>query len=174
MAGNSRELIKKGDTMKKLSALLVTTLLALSFGGYAFAELKVKTSVTSADTKPFVKKERFVTKMATVEAVDLDKRILTLKSEQGKIFDLRVGPRAKNLDQLKKGDMVIAKYYEATSEKVYKPGEAPKVAEGVAALETAKKGAKPGARAAVQATVTATIESIDKKKPSVTLKTVEG
>ena len=159
--------------MKNLTAFVIAALLVLSVGGQAFAELDIKT-VGSEEGKPQVTKERFVTATATVEAVDLDNRIVTLKGKQGRIFDVRVGEQAKNLAQLKKGDMVVVKYYEAISAKVYKPGEAPKVTEESASLETAKAGEKPGGKLSIESTVTATIESIDMKKPSVTLKTTEG
>ncbi|HTP65389.1 MAG TPA: hypothetical protein VMJ66_08365 [Geobacteraceae bacterium] len=160
--------------MKKLAVVLTTALLAISVGGAAFADLNIHKSVSSEDVKPYVKKERFLTRTATVEAVDVEHRVVTLKGEQGKIFDVRVVPEAKNLAQLKKGDMVTLKYYEAVSAQVYKAGEAPKITEATAAMETAKAGAKPGGKLAYQATTTATIEAIDVKKPAVTLKTADG
>lgn len=159
--------------MKNLTTLLITVLLVLTIGGQAFAELKVKT-VTSDEGKPQVTKERFVTATATVEAVDMDSRIVTLKGNRGRIFDVTAGPRVKNLAQLKKGDLVTVKYYEAISAKVYKPGEAPKAAEASGSLETAKAGEKPGGELKVEKTTTATIEAIDMEKPEVTLKTMGG
>lgn len=157
----------------KLSRVLLTALLVLAFGGSAFAEVKMK-SVSTEGTKPSVKKARLVTAFATVQAINMEKRIVTLKNEEGKIFDLKVGPEARNLPQLKKGDEVTVKYYEAISAKVYKAGEAPKVAEEAALLERAKEGEKPGGVLAVKSTITAVIESIDLKKPTVTLKNTDG
>lgn len=159
--------------MKNLTALVVAALLVLSIGGQAFAELDIKT-VGSDEGKPEVTKERFVTATATIMAVDLDNRIVTLKGKLGRIFDVRVGEQAKNLAQLKKGDVVVVKYYEAISAKVYKPGEAPKVTEASGSLETAKAGEQPGGELKIEKTTTATIEAIDMKKPTVTLKTMEG
>jgi Cu/Ag efflux protein CusF len=159
--------------MQQLMRGLITTLLVLAVGGYAFAELTVKT-VSSEKAKPSVTKERMTTAIATVEAIDLEKRIVTLKNAEGKIFDIKVGPQARNLPQLKKGDEVTVKYYEAVSAKVYKAGEAPKVAAEAAVLERAKEGEKPGGVLAVQSTITATIDAIDLKKPTVTLKNAEG
>ena len=159
--------------MKKLTALLISALLALCVGGQALAELKVKT-VTSEGKKPHVKKERYVTATATIEAIDLDKRVVTLKGDDGRVFDVKVGPQAKNLAQLKKGDLVTVKYHEAVSAKVYKAGEAPKITEESSSLETAKPGEQPGGKVASKVTVTATIESIDMKEPAVMLKTMAG
>jgi ribosomal protein L25 (general stress protein Ctc) len=158
----------------KLAVLLMTALLTVLIGVEAFAELKVQESVTSENTKPYVKKERFITKMGTVEAVDLKLRVVTLKGDKGKIFDVRVVPEVKNLAQLKKGDLVAIRYHEAVSAQVYKAGQAPRVTEAASALETAKAGEKPGGKYLYKTTTTATIESINMKKPEVTLKTLDG
>jgi len=159
--------------MKKLSRTLLTALCILAVGSYAFAELQVKT-VSSQNKKPVVKKEHYVTTVATVEAIDLTTRIVTLKNEAGTITDVKVGPEVKNLPQVKKGDQVTVKYYEAVSAKVYKAGEAPKITDATATVETAKAGEKPSGKFATQSTVTSTIQAIDLKKPEVTLKSLEG
>jgi hypothetical protein len=123
--------------------------------------------------KPSGMKERVVEVVATVEAIDLNKRIVTLKGPQGNVFDLKVGEKAKNLPQVKVGDQVKVKYYESLAFEVKKPGAAGG-AEATGALATAKPGEKPGGIAAEQVTVTATVEAIDAKKQRVTLKGPEG
>ena len=50
---------------------------------------------------------------ATVQAIDLDKRMVTLKGEQDNVFDLKEGEEAKNLPQVKVGDQVAITYTEA-------------------------------------------------------------
>ena len=158
--------------MKKMSRILFTALLVLTLGGYASAEIKMKT-VSIEDEKPNVKKRHYVTVIATVQAINLKNRVVTLKSNE-RLFDVTVGPKAKNLPQLKVGDVVTAKYYEAVSAKVYKAGQAPNVNEESATLETAKEGEKPGGKLKSKTTITATVESIDIKKPTVTLVNQEG
>jgi len=154
--------------MKKLLAVTVAALVALSSGGAALAEEKAPAK------KPYVKKERTVTATATVQSIDLDKRVVTLKGEEGNVFDVTVGKEARNLPQVKVGDEVTVKYYEALSAKVYKKGEAPKVEGATEGLARTKPGEKPGGIAGRQMTVTATVEAIDMKKPTVTLKGSEG
>lgn len=154
--------------MKKLLAVTVAALVALSVGGVARAEEK------APPKKPYVKKERTVTATATVQAIDLENRVVTLKGAEGNVFDVTVGKEARNLPQLKVGDEVTVKYYEALSAKVYKKGEAP-AAEGVAeGLARTKPGEKPGGVLGRHMTVTATVEAIDMKKPTVTLKGADG
>ncbi|HEY5974380.1 MAG TPA: hypothetical protein VIU41_06510 [Geobacteraceae bacterium] len=159
--------------MKNLSTVVAAALLALSIGGNAGADMTIKT-VTSEQQKPVVTKEKYQTVIATIEAIDLKTRVVTLKSQLGRVFDVKVIPQAKNLPQLRKGDQVTVKYHEAVTAKVYRAGEAPSVTERSASLDLAKEGAQPGGKLAVQSTVTATIETIDTKKPSVTLKSLDG
>ncbi len=159
--------------MKKLFAVTVAALVALSTGGVALAEEKAPAEKAPAK-KPHVTRERTVTATATVQAIDLKKRIVTLKNPEGKVFDVTVGKEARNLPQVKVGDVVTVKYHEALSAKVYKKGEAP-MGEGVAeGLARTKPGEKPGGIVGRQVTVTASVEAIDMKEPTVTLKGPEG
>jgi hypothetical protein len=114
-----------------------------------------------------------VTLTGTVEAVDLANRVVTIKGSKGRTVELKVGEEAKNLDQVKVGDKVVAKYYESIAFRMKKPGEA----EGVKteqAVATAKPGEVPAGVLANQVTVTATIVDISPKKTYVTLKGPEG
>ena len=59
---------------------------------------------------------------ATVEAIDLEKRLVTLKGPKGEKRTIKVGQEARNLPQLKVGDLVTVKYYESMAVEVIKPG----------------------------------------------------
>jgi len=95
--------------MKKLLVLLTAVVFGttLAFGAMAGEKGKDK------DAKPSGIKEYTVTKTATVQAIDLDKRVVTLKGEKGNVFDLKVGEEAKNLPQVKVGDRVTVQLYES-------------------------------------------------------------
>lgn len=154
--------------MKKLFVVAMAALFTLSMGGMVVAEEKASAK------KPAVTKERTAEVTATVEAINLEKRVVTLKGPKGNLFDVKVGEQAKNLPQVKVGDLVTVKYYESLAVKVFKKGEAPQV-EGVAeGVATAKPGEKPGGVVVSQVTVTATVEALDKKKQTATLKGPEG
>jgi hypothetical protein len=164
--------------MKKGLVLLMILVFGLVFVTGAVAKEKGeakegKEKGEAKQEKPSGMKERVVEVTATVEAIDLNKRIVTLKGPKGNVFDLKVGERAKNLPQVKVGDQVKVKYYESLAFEVKKPGAAGG-AEATGALATAKPGEKPGGMAAEQVTVTATVEAIDAKKQRVTLKGPEG
>jgi hypothetical protein len=126
-----------------------------------------------AEKKPAVAKEKVTTVKATVEAIDLPNRVVTLKGPKGNVFDLKVGEQAKNLPQVKVGDEVVAKYYESIALKVMPPGPAEGVKKSEAVV-AAKPGESPAGMVANQVTVTATVEAIDPKKTFVTLKGPQG
>jgi len=147
-------------------------------GIYAMAVmfvLSVGTAAIGADKKgePKVYKENLVKVTATVEAIDLTNRVVTLKGPKGNVFDLKVGEQAKNLPQVKVGDQVVAQYYESIVVQLAKPG-APGGTTASQAAESAKAGQMPGGAVASRVTVTATIVDISPKKTYVTLKGPEG
>jgi len=162
--------------MKKLSVVLAATLLALSVGAVTCgAEEKPAEAKKAAGKKPSVKKEKTTHIVATVEAIDMDTRVVTLKGPKGDLFDFTAGEQVKNLPQVKVGDLVDITYYESIAVKVYKPGEMPQGESAALATERlAKPGEKPSGIAGAQVTITATVESISPKKTNVTLKMADG
>ena len=105
---------------------------------------------------------------ATVEAIDYDKRTVDLKGPKGNVMRFKVGPEAKNFNQVKTGDRVTAKYFESTAIQVRKPNEPP-FAES--AVQVARKGDKqPGGVAVATAEMTAVVEDINYKTRTVTLR----
>ena len=163
--------------MKRVFVYVLVVLFALAVGVGAMAQEK-KAGPSSpekapAKAKPEAKRERVVTLTGTVEAVDMANKVVTIKGSKGKVVDLKVGDQAKNLDQVKVGDKVVAKYYESIAYRLMKPGEA----EGAKAEQTvagAKPGEAPAGAIANQVTVTATVEEISPKKTYVTLKGPDG
>ena len=160
--------------MKKLLAVTMATLFTLSMGGMAVAQEKVTAEKNAQAKKPSVTKERTTKVTATVDAIDLEKRIVTLKGPKGNLFDVKVAEQAKNLPQVKVGDLVTVEYYESLAVNVFKKGEAPRTEGAAEGVLTAKPGEKPGGVAVSQVTVTATVEALDKKKQTATLKGSEG
>ena len=154
--------------MRRGFVYVLVVLFSLSVGVWAMAQDKAP-----AKAKPGGKRERVTTLTGTVEAVDLANRVVTIKGSRGRTVELKVGEEAKNLDQVKVGDKVVAKYYESIAFRMKKPGE-PEGVTSEQAVAKAKPGEVPAAVAANQVTVTATIEDISPKKTYVTLKGPEG
>ena len=119
--------------------------------------------------KPTVYREKTVTITATVQAIDLVKRIVTVKGgPKGQVVELHVDEKVGNLSRLQVGDRVVVNYIESVAVRVMKPGE-------VNVRESEKKVAVEGPGTGErQTTVTATILDIDKNTNNVFLRWPEG
>jgi Cu/Ag efflux protein CusF len=153
--------------MNKLLSVLAAGLLATS-------SVAVSAEGASGAEKPGAVVGELISLTATVEAIDLEKRLVTLKGPEGNTVTLEVGEQARNLSQVKVGDQVQADYYESVALYAQKPdGSLPAAAE-MAAVERAPAGEKPGIAAVDSRMITATVESIDLEMRTVALKGPEG
>ncbi len=146
-------------------AAVVVLMLSLATGAFAQA--------TQGAARPGMMKETEAVMTATVVAIDMQKRIVTLKGEDGQVRDIKVGEEAVNLPQVKVGDLVTVKFYESIAVEVMKPGTVAGTGER-SAIVRAKPGEMPGGMAAREVSVTATVMAIDKQKGTITLKGPEG
>ena len=156
--------------MKKVLLLMTVVVFSVCFVGGAVAQENKKESAPKAvASPPKTVKERVIIKTATVEAIDLKTRILTLKDKDGSVGDLKVSEKVKNLPQVKVGDQVTAKFYESVAIELADPGTP--VQTGTAkTLSKAKPGERPAGAEVFVATVVAKIDAIDAKKNVATLK----
>jgi Cu/Ag efflux protein CusF len=115
-----------------------------------------------------------VSATATVKAIDLKTRRVTLQRPDGSLIKFRAGDEVRNLAQVKVGDTVTVTYYESLAYEVKKPGSVTPGAAVAEGLERAKPGEKPGATAGRVTTVTTTIAGIDKAAGTVTLRSPDG
>jgi len=116
-----------------------------------------------------VRRENVVSVTATVEDIDVESRLVTLRGPEGHSTTLRVDESVRNLAQVKRGDQVVTRYREALVVRVKKPGEVtPGVAES-AEVTRAAPGEKPGGTLTNTATIVVTVDSIDRANQSVVL-----
>jgi hypothetical protein len=145
--------------------------------GAAVALLSIVASQTIAQEKPtkpaFVIAETNVVK-ATVEDINKEKRQVTLKDEEGHKHTMKLGEDVRNLDQVKKGDEVIAKYYQSAALSLHKAGESPSEPQADEAIIVAKDRDKPGGVVVKTEQITATVEDVDYSKREVKLKDDQG
>jgi hypothetical protein len=112
----------------------------------------------------------------SAQVVGLDKatRTVTLKGPKGDAVDIVAGPEVKNFDQIKLGDLVVARYVQALTLELKKT----KVAAGDITLREDAAKAKPGERPAVagarQVTAIADVTAVDPAKSTITLKGPRG
>jgi hypothetical protein len=145
---------KEEEDMKRVNAILSASglVLALSLPGWA-QEVKQLPTHT-------------VTISGTVATIDHAKRVVNIRTSDGKFESIDVPAGATRFDELKVGDKVSLTYNNNVSARLKPPGEAP-VDTGTSAT-TAGQQARPGGTASVQRTMTATIDTIDKSASSIT------
>ena len=102
-----------------------------------------------------VERAEVKTGVATVEAVDLKTRMVSLRSLEGRPFTVHVSKEAVNLPQLRKGDRVEVTYGQALEVRMAEPGEVRNETETI--IGRAKPGSKPGVIVGNETTITATI-----------------
>jgi hypothetical protein len=139
--------------MKRVTAILSACglVFALSLPGWA--------QVTELPTHT-------VTLSGTVETIDHGKRIVTIKTAEGKFETIDVPPSAKRFDELKVGDKVSVTYNNNVSVRPKPPGE-PAVDTG-SKTSTMGQEVRPGGTTSVQRTMTATVDTIDKSASAIT------
>jgi Cu/Ag efflux protein CusF len=152
--------------MRKFT-LIAAAVMSIAAGA-AVAQTGSMSAVKSEPGKVTVAEAIRVT--ASVEALDKAKRLVTLKGPEGNTFVVQAGPEVKNFDQIKVGDLVVARYVEALTLEL-KPGggqirERTERENAVAA----KPGQAPGAAAGRQVTVIADVMSLDAAKQTVRLR----
>jgi Cu/Ag efflux protein CusF len=111
---------------------------------------------------------------ATVTAIDLATRKVTLKGAKGVEETIRAGDEVKNLDQVKVGDRVVVTFSQGLVLYMLAPGAKAAEPSAVVSGEAAAIGQKPAGD--VKATVrgTVTIAAIDMKTRVVTLVGPQG
>jgi Cu/Ag efflux protein CusF len=112
---------------------------------------------------------------ATVEKVDMKKREITLKDENGKSVKLSIPKDVKNIQGLKKGDKIDVDYYQSLAlslEKKGAPGEKPSAEETQMTERTPAK--LPGGVMAKQMSATVDVVNVDTSNNTITVKTQGG
>jgi ribosomal protein S17 len=122
--------------------------------------------------KPKTQTAAVVTLRGTVEAIDKEKRTVTLKGPKRTLVVQVQDP--KKLDAIKVGDPVVGKYYEALAFEVKKAGTATPGVTAQQGVASSKPSETPAGAVGQQVTVTVTIAEIDKKAGTVTVKGPEG
>jgi hypothetical protein len=150
--------------MMKNIRLLMIALVVLNLWGCASDdpknELRIdRTNLISAEA-------------AIVEAVNMQTRMVTLRTPEGKSFTVYVSKDAINLPQVRVGDQVRVEYSEALAVRMAQPGEVRD--ETSLGVGRAAPGNKPGGFEVIETTVTAKIEGMDKIKELVSLRLPDG
>jgi hypothetical protein len=118
--------------------------------------------------------ESMQTISATVTAVDVQKRLVTLKGPEGKTATIEVRPDVRNLAQVKVGDQLVVRYYESIGAAMKPKGSPATPPDSAAAAARAAPGEMPAAAVGQVSTTTITIMAFDKKSNMLTFSGADG
>ena len=114
-----------------------------------------------ATDKPSMSTSQTVIVTALVEAINHETREVTLRGPEGETVSFVASEEARNLPQVKAGDIVMAEYVQSMSIEVFaNDGSAPGAGE-ISAAGRAEEGEMPGLAAIDAVVVTATVEEIN-------------
>lgn len=104
---------------------------------------------------------------ATVEAVDPVTRMLSLKGPDGDVVTVQVDPEVRNLPQVKVGDQVVVRYYEALGAELKSRGgtatSATSDPEAAVMVGRAEEGQRPAGVVSSQTSTVVKIKDVDTK-----------
>jgi hypothetical protein len=149
-------------TRSLLACLVLVAMVALlpSFATPAMAQASGMAGVGETDT---------VTIRATVKAIDMKTRTVTLVGPQGETKTLKVGEQVQNLAQVKPGDTVVVRYYDSVAYVLSPPGT--KVPEDTLAAAAARAvpGQMPAGGVAAKLTVTGLVVGVNQAAHTLSL-----
>jgi ribosomal 50S subunit-recycling heat shock protein len=156
-------MLRKESGMWKGTRMLGIALLVMSLSGCADSTSKEELKVEKAG---------MISTSATVTAIDMKTRMVTLKGPDGGSLTIHAGKEVVNLPQVKVGDEVVVSYAQALAVRMAKPGEVrDDLTQGIG---KAVPGSMPGAVEVTERTVTAKILELNKARETATLQLPDG
>jgi len=118
------------------------------------------TSTTSRSLAP-VEIINEITATAEVTSIDATTRLVTLRREDGNLFQIVAGPEVRNFDQISTGDRLKVHFKESIKASLRPPGEGGPDSGASVVATRAPQGGTPAASIGMGASVRVKIESID-------------
>jgi Cu/Ag efflux protein CusF len=157
--------------MNRLFPIALGLAVAVSASSMAAAEKKMpEVSADQQTGQPGAAGAALVTLTATVTAVDMDKREVTLKGPEGNEVTLTVGPEVRNLAQVNVGDEVVINYYEGLALKLEKGGSGIRETEETVTGTRAPLGEKPAGTLVRTVDAVGTVQAVDREARKVVLR----
>jgi hypothetical protein len=147
-----------------LRVLTFGTLVALAACASESSHTAVKaapagTTVSSAGTHTQISDQLSAT--ATVVALDKAQRLVTLRGDDGRVFQIKAGDEVRNFDQIAVSDQLKVKYKVTLSATLLPAGEAQSAPVGGVVAARAAPGEKPAAGMSAMVSVRVKVASLD-------------
>lgn len=153
--------------MKNLELVWGAALLSLLFTVPVYADLA--NDADAGRELPAVASGAGVTSTAIVEAIDLDNRIVTLRTEDDGVVSLAVSEEARNLPQVKVGDRVVVTRQMGLAMALAPAGDGIRERVDTMTIDRTELGQKPGGTLRKSVRATAIVRAIDQTERTVTL-----
>jgi hypothetical protein len=144
-----------------------TTMTALSL---FLASALAGPALSAEDARPAGVEAEAIKIEATVTAVNLKAREVTVKDAEGNEVVLRVGEEARNLPQVEVGDQVTAEYFQGMAFHVEPAGTGKPLRVEKTVSDRAPSGHKPSGEVTTYVEIIARVEALDPAKRTVTLR----
>lgn len=151
-----------------MSALSLALLLSACASDPAADATSPSTSAVKNETRNAVNAQRdaattinITSVTATVEAIDLESRIVGLVGPEGNALIVQIGDEVRNLDQVKVGDRVRVEYFEGLLAELLPPGSDPRTVSLTDAAARAVPGERPAGGIGEAVSARVVIEFID-------------
>ena len=153
--------------MKSIKFLSVAALLLVA------SAVMAGTEKAELDRPSFAASQTMVV-TAVVEAIDHETRVVTVRKPDDEVLTFTASEKARNLDQVSVGDVLVAEYTESfTIDVLPNDGLEPDAA-NAAAMARTKKGEMPGVAAMDSTVVISTVEDINIEANTFKLKGPDG
>lgn len=139
--------------------VLLVTIMATNFAVYAAESVALDEGAAVA--------------VATVVSVDEKTRAVTLAGPEGDHWTVTAGPEAQNFAQIKRGDRVIASYYQGFAIGIGPKGSGVKDRLDTVEVDRAKKGEKPSVMLTRSIVAEGVVKAVDTEDRVVILEGVE-
>jgi hypothetical protein len=144
--------------MKQLLVAVAALLLVPAAYGQAPVEMKASGTPGKATA------ERTVHLTATIKAVDVPGRTITLQNKAGETETFKAGPEIQRLEDLAVGDTVVIDYVQGLALEFQPAGSATVAPTGVVTGGRSDQAQPPGAAASAGVQATVTVTAIDSVK----------
>ncbi|MBM9513701.1 hypothetical protein [Desulfogranum marinum] len=131
-------------------------------------------TVAMAEEVGFKDVEGAAVTIDVITDINQETRVITLKNEAGEKRSFTAGPEVRNFAQLKRGDFVIAEYYQGFAVALEPSGSGLKERISELTAQRAKEGEKPGVQVTTSIYAAAEVTGIDLEHRVVSLEGAKG
>ena len=133
------------------------------------------TTIAAQETVPVTGVGEILTSTVRVQAVNIGKRQLTVRNQEGETFTIDVPPEVRRLAEIRPGDLIVAEHREALAVGLHRTDTSTGIRERRESVSVERAGMDqpPGGVARETIQVLANVVAIDKAQRKVTIRGAE-